>query len=51
MDIVLFLIGLCYGAVIGYLKWAPDTPMKQGFITGMTFGLWRPKSNKEADKL
>lgn len=28
-----WLLGLC----VGYIKWAPETPFKRGFLNGLSF--------------
>lgn len=36
---LLWLGGFLHGAAIAYIIWAPSTPFKQGFLSGITFGL------------
>lgn len=47
--VILMLIMFLQGIVVGYLIWAPSSPVKEGFMNGLTFGLaWKRKRFKYA---
>ena len=37
--VTVWAVGLLQGLVIAYIIWAPSTPFKQGFLSGMSLGL------------
>jgi hypothetical protein len=39
----LLCIAFFEGIFVGYIKWAPMTPFKEGVMEGITFGLWKRK--------
>jgi hypothetical protein len=42
--IVLYLFGVLQGIAIGYVKWAPESNFKKGFIDGLSLKfLWSRK--------
>jgi hypothetical protein len=42
--ISIYILGIVQGVMFGYIKWAPDTPFKQGLVDGLSFKfLWGKK--------
>jgi hypothetical protein len=42
--IILYLFGILQGIVFGYIKWAPESNFKKGFIDGLSLKfLWSKK--------
>lgn len=41
--IMVYLLGIVQGIAFGYMKWAFNSPFKEGFIKGITLGFLRSK--------
>lgn len=41
----LYMLGVYYGVVLGYIIWGPNTSTKESFMDGLTLGLYK-KVNK-----
>jgi hypothetical protein len=42
--IFVYLFGITQGVVFGFIRWAPDSAFKRGFVNGLTFKfLWGRK--------
>jgi hypothetical protein len=42
--IALYLLGIIQGLVFGYIKWAPESNFKKGFVDGLSLKfIWSKK--------